>query len=147
MSSIFYRNRRLLILTICLILVSGLSALHVLPRMEDPVLTSRVANINTLFPGADAERVESLVTEKIEEELQDVGVEYEDGEGSVAGDRSFAERVRGAQFSRGGRAAEDVADDDRAVDELRAHCRRVVPQPEVLALRQTFPEVKELYVE
>ncbi len=40
--------------------------------MEDPSLTSRAATITTLLPGADAERVEALVTEKIEEELKDI---------------------------------------------------------------------------
>ncbi len=72
MSSLFYNNRRLLTLAICLILVAGLSSYLVLPRMEDPVLTQRAAIINTFFPGASAERVEALVTEKLEEELQQI---------------------------------------------------------------------------
>lgn len=72
MSSLFYDNRRLLVLSLCLILVAGLSSYYVLPRMEDPVLTQRAAIINTLFPGASAERVEALVTEKLEEELQEI---------------------------------------------------------------------------
>jgi len=72
MPSLFYDNRRLLVLTICLILVAGLSSYYLLPRMEDPVLTQRAAIINTLFPGASAERVEALVTEKLEEELQEI---------------------------------------------------------------------------
>jgi multidrug efflux pump subunit AcrB len=72
MSNLFYRNRRLLVLSIGLILVAGLSSYYVSPRMEDPLLTERAANINTFFPGADAERVESLVTEKLEEELREV---------------------------------------------------------------------------
>ncbi|MDG2220951.1 MAG: efflux RND transporter permease subunit [Rubripirellula sp.] len=72
MSSLFFRNPRLLVLTIALILVSGLSSYYVLPRMEDPLLTERVALATTLFPGADAERVESLVTEKLEEELREI---------------------------------------------------------------------------
>ena len=72
MWNIFYRNPRLSILTVSLILVSGLSSYYVLPRMEDPLLTSRFALVNTRYPGADAERVESLVTEKIEEELREI---------------------------------------------------------------------------
>ena len=71
-SSLFYDNRRLLVLAIALILVAGLSSYYVLPRMEDPVLTQRAAIINTVFPGASAERVEALVTEKLEEELQEI---------------------------------------------------------------------------
>lgn len=72
MSSLFFRNPRLLLLTIALILVSGLSSYYVLPRMEDPLLTERVSLVTTPFPGADAERVESLITEKLEEELQEI---------------------------------------------------------------------------
>ena len=68
----FYENSRLLLLLLCLILVAGLSSLVLLPRMEDPVLTSRVALVLTRLPGADASRVESLVTEKIENKLRDV---------------------------------------------------------------------------
>jgi len=44
----------------------------VMPRMEDPLLTPRAASVTTVFPGADAERVESLVTEKLEDELDEI---------------------------------------------------------------------------
>lgn len=71
-STLFVRDRRLLSLTLCLIVVSGLAAFMVLPRMEDPQLTQRAGIVNTLFPGASAERVESLVTDKIEAEIQEV---------------------------------------------------------------------------
>lgn len=72
MSSLLYDNRRLLVLVIALIGVAGLSSFYVLPRMEDPVLTQRVAVINTRVPGAKADRVEALVTEPIEEELEEI---------------------------------------------------------------------------
>ena len=72
MTNLFYRNIRLLILTIILILVWGLSAFFNLPRLEDPEQISRNAVITTSFPGASAERVESLVTENIEQELLEV---------------------------------------------------------------------------
>ena len=71
-STVFFRDRRLLSLAICLIVVAGLAALTVLPRMEDPVLTQRAAIIKTVFPGANAARVEALVTEKIEQEVQEI---------------------------------------------------------------------------
>ncbi|MDJ0590324.1 MAG: efflux RND transporter permease subunit [Pleurocapsa sp. MO_226.B13] len=77
MWNLFYRNTRLLILTICLILVWGLFSLQALPRMEDPQPSLWVSQITTQFPGASAERVESLVTEKIEQELLEVeGIKY-----------------------------------------------------------------------
>lgn len=72
LSDIFYRNPRLTVLAICLIVVSGLSSLLILPRMEDPQLVERGAFINTVFPGADASRVETLVSEKIEDALNEI---------------------------------------------------------------------------
>ena len=72
MITIFYRNLRLLILTICLIIFWGISSYQLLPRMEDPELTNRWALITTRFPGANAYRVESLITDKIEEELAEI---------------------------------------------------------------------------
>lgn len=72
MWNLFYRNPRLLILTIALILVTGLSAYTLLPRKEDPSLVQRVATVLTRFPGASAERVEALITEKIEAELREI---------------------------------------------------------------------------
>ena len=68
----FYRRPRILILTIALLLVSGLSALQVLPRREDPELVTRNAKIVTVYPGANAERIESQVSDKIEEELAEL---------------------------------------------------------------------------
>lgn len=68
----FYSDRRLIGLLLLLAIAAGVSSLAVLPRMEDPLLTQRAANITTVFPGANAERVEALVTEKIEDELIDI---------------------------------------------------------------------------
>lgn len=72
MSNLFYRNLQLLILTLVLILVWGLTSFLSLPRLEDPELTVRNATVTTIFPGASAERVEALVTEKIEDELSEL---------------------------------------------------------------------------
>ncbi|MEL6462594.1 MAG: efflux RND transporter permease subunit [Cyanobacteria bacterium J06621_15] len=72
MFTLFYRNSRLLILTIVLIAVWGISSYFTLPRLEDPELVSRNAVVTTFFPGADAERVEALVTEKIEDKLTEI---------------------------------------------------------------------------
>lgn len=69
MWTLFYRNSRLLILTICLILIVGISSWQLIPRMEDPALSQWYGFVLTAYPGASAQRVESLVTEKIEQEL------------------------------------------------------------------------------
>lgn len=65
----FYRNSRLLILTLVLIVVWGVSSYVTLPRLEDPELVSRAAKVTTIFPGASAERVEALITEPLEKEF------------------------------------------------------------------------------
>jgi multidrug efflux pump subunit AcrB len=72
MFTLFYRNTRLLILTIILICVWGISSYFALPRLEDPELVSCFAIVKTFFPGANAERVENLVTEKIENKLTEI---------------------------------------------------------------------------
>ncbi|NMP30285.1 efflux RND transporter permease subunit [Thalassotalea sp. M1531] len=68
----FVRNGRLMSLVIALLIVSGLAALSTLPRTEDPRITNRNASVLTKFPGASAERVEVLVTEKIEQKLRKI---------------------------------------------------------------------------
>ncbi len=66
----FVKNGRLMSLVIALLIVSGLGALSTLPRTEDPRIQNRNASVLTQFPGASAERVEVLVTEKIEQKLR-----------------------------------------------------------------------------
>ena len=72
MRDLFYKNRRLLMLAIVLIVVTGWSSIYVLPRLEDPILAQRAALIFTEFPGANSVRVETLVTEPIEEALKEI---------------------------------------------------------------------------
>ena len=72
MFTLFYRNSRLLILTIILICVWGISSYFALPRLEDPELVSRNATVKTFLPGSDAARIEALITEKIEDKLTEI---------------------------------------------------------------------------
>ncbi|WP_371379524.1 efflux RND transporter permease subunit [Thalassotalea aquiviva] len=77
MIDLLVKNGRFITLIIALLMVSGLASLHLLPRMEDPSMTNRFASIITHFPGASAERVETLVTEKIEHKIQKLAeIEY-----------------------------------------------------------------------
>ncbi|MEO1616108.1 MAG: efflux RND transporter permease subunit [Planctomycetota bacterium] len=71
-TTLFYRNPRALLLVVGLAIVSGLTSFAVLPRMEDPVIGERAGLVATRFPGADAERVEVLVTEPLEDRLQEI---------------------------------------------------------------------------
>ncbi|MEZ6016304.1 MAG: efflux RND transporter permease subunit [Planctomycetota bacterium] len=68
-ATLFARHPRLTALTVALLTVAGLAALELLPRAEDPELAGRIASITTLLPGADAARVEALVTEPLEDAL------------------------------------------------------------------------------
>ncbi|GAL27003.1 cobalt-zinc-cadmium resistance protein CzcA [Vibrio variabilis] len=65
-------NTRLLILITALLIVSGFAAFSSLPRAEDPIISNRFANVTTSFPGASAERVETLVTEVVENKLREL---------------------------------------------------------------------------
>jgi multidrug efflux pump subunit AcrB len=66
----FVKNGRLMSLMISLLVVAGLGALSNLPRTEDPRITNRIASVITQLPGASAERVEVLISEKIEQSLR-----------------------------------------------------------------------------
>lgn len=65
-----YRNPRILLLAVAVIIVAGVSSWLVLPQLEDPVLGRRVGIVSTAYPGADAAQVESLVTRPLEEGLE-----------------------------------------------------------------------------
>ena len=72
MTTLFFREWRVLVLVIVLIAATGASALLTIGRQEDPTITNLFATIVTPYPGADPARVEALVTEKIEEELREI---------------------------------------------------------------------------
>ena len=75
MATLFYRYPRLTGLLIFLILAAGMASLATMGRQEDPTLVERFGRVVTFFPGADAHRVEALVTEPIEEavlELEEI---------------------------------------------------------------------------
>ncbi len=67
-----FKNPRILLLVVGVIVVAGLSSIALMPRLEDPVLGKRVAVVSTVFPGADAQRVESLVTIAFENQLHGI---------------------------------------------------------------------------
>lgn len=53
-----------------ILLLSGIGAFFSLPKNEDPGFIVRTAFIQTLLPGASPERVELLITDKLEKEIQ-----------------------------------------------------------------------------
>ena len=57
---------------IFVILVGGVAAYLGMPRDYDPGFTIRTAVVATFFPGASPERVEQLVTDKLEKVIQEI---------------------------------------------------------------------------
>jgi multidrug efflux pump len=72
MTTLFFKNRYLLVLTIVVSLIAGIASAFALPRLEDPRIVNRNPLILVPAPGASAERVEALVVEPIEERLQEI---------------------------------------------------------------------------
>lgn len=54
------------------LLFAGISAYLSMPRSEDPGYIVRVAMVQTFFPGASPERIELLVTDKLEKSIQQI---------------------------------------------------------------------------
>ena len=65
------RNRVTLTI-VGLVVIAGLFAFQSLPKAQDPGFIVRTAVITTRFPGASPERVELLVTDKIEKKIQEM---------------------------------------------------------------------------
>lgn len=64
------RRDRLTAIVVAVLLVSGVSAYFSMPQQMDPGFVIRVAQIVTFFPGASPDRVETLVTDPIEQAAQ-----------------------------------------------------------------------------
>jgi multidrug efflux pump len=61
---------RVTVVFVLIVVFAGYFAYKNAPRAEDPGFPIRVALIKTFFPGASAERVEQLVSDKIEKAIQ-----------------------------------------------------------------------------
>ncbi len=57
---------------IALVLLAGVLAFQALPKAQDPGFVIRTAVVTTRFPGASPERVEQLITDKIEKKVQEM---------------------------------------------------------------------------
>jgi multidrug efflux pump subunit AcrB len=65
-------QHRLVLLSAVVLSLIGWLSWQTMPRQEDPELTGRWSTISVNFPGADAEAVERLVAEPLEEALEEV---------------------------------------------------------------------------
>ncbi len=65
-------KNRLTIVALVIILLGGLISYRTLSRSEDPGFVIRVAQVMTIFPGASPERIEMLVTDKLEKVIMEM---------------------------------------------------------------------------
>ncbi len=65
-------KNRVTAVALILILIAGALAFRAMPRAEDPGFIVRVALVLTYFPGASPERVELLVTDKLEKAIKEM---------------------------------------------------------------------------
>ncbi|NCC53097.1 MAG: efflux RND transporter permease subunit [Spartobacteria bacterium] len=67
------KNNRTALVAFLLIVLAGINAFNTIPRLEDPEFTIRVASVITQFPGASPQKIEELITDKIEQKIQEIG--------------------------------------------------------------------------
>ena len=72
LTKIAFEYKKSVLLIISLLIINGIFAYLTLPAQEDPNITIREAIVSTTFPGMSPERVEQLITKKLEEELRKI---------------------------------------------------------------------------
>ena len=72
MTELAIRNNRVTWVLLAALVFTGMMAYDTLPRAEDPGFIIRTAVVQTIFPGASPQRVEELVTNQIEEAVQEM---------------------------------------------------------------------------
>lgn len=72
LTQIVLENNRVTIVALLVVVLLGLAGYQTMPRDSMPPYTVRVASVVTSFPGAGPERVEALITSKIEEVAQEL---------------------------------------------------------------------------
>ena len=72
LTSITLKNTRIAIIVLFIIAIVGISNYFDLSRDSMPPYTVRIASVVTRFPGASPQKVESLVTDKLEEAIREM---------------------------------------------------------------------------
>ena len=72
LTRIALENNRVTIVALLVVVLLGLAGYQTMPRDSMPPYTIRVASVVTRFPGAGPERIEALITSKIEEVAQEL---------------------------------------------------------------------------
>ena len=66
------QNNRVTLVALLVVLFAGISAYYSMPRAEDPGFIIRAAQVVTYLPGASPQRVEELVSDRLEEAIQEI---------------------------------------------------------------------------
>lgn len=72
LTTLSFHYRKPVLLILLLLLINGLIAYFTLPAKEDPTITIRQAVVSTSYPGMSPDRVELLITKKLEEEIRKI---------------------------------------------------------------------------
>ncbi len=72
LTQIAINNNRVTLVLVVILLAAGVQAYVMLPKAQDPGFIVRTAVVTTRLPGASPERVEQLVTDKIEKKAQEM---------------------------------------------------------------------------
>ena len=72
LTQVALNNDRVTWMAVIFLLLAGWFSYKSLPRAEDPGFIIRIAQVTTYFPGAGPERVEQLVTDKLEKAIQEI---------------------------------------------------------------------------
>lgn len=65
-------KNRITFVALAVLVLAGIQSYLGMPQSEDPGFTIRTAMVITYFPGASPERVEQLVTDKLEKAIQEI---------------------------------------------------------------------------
>jgi len=71
------KNKKIVLFLVVIAIISGFYCYYIIPKQESPDVSSPAAMITTVYPGASPSDMESLVTKKIEEKVEEVdGYDY-----------------------------------------------------------------------
>jgi len=72
LTALALKNQVTMLVLVVLLSITGIANYFSLPKQQDPGFTIRTAVVTTKFPGANPTRVEQLVTDRIEEIIQEI---------------------------------------------------------------------------
>lgn len=70
-------NKKIVLFLVILVIIGGFYSYYIVPKQESPDVSSPAAMITTIYPGASPADIETLVTKKIEDKVEEIdGYDY-----------------------------------------------------------------------